>query len=248
MPTVSVFYGILIRMFFLRSPTARIFMRDTASSRPRSQSKRLKLRRVSCPSRALILVREWAMIHREELREDWQLCRANATPGKIEPLVLSARSYVKGVMYWDIVEVEPRPDYCLFVRFKDKPRVQARLHVQRAVRREHPPDGLTHEPRRGHGSGKRGDDPSGVSRRRGRPRSDAVEYDHLVAPAPQFVGAGKADHARPDDDRPAHDALCLGTGREEPSEARDMQEPGARMGTRTRPLGMRSRVRGRADR
>ena len=22
-------------------------------------------------------------------------------------------------MYWDIVEVVPRPDYCLFVRFKD---------------------------------------------------------------------------------------------------------------------------------
>jgi hypothetical protein len=35
------------------------------------------------PSRALILVREWAMIH----REDWRLCRTNATPGKIEPLV-----------------------------------------------------------------------------------------------------------------------------------------------------------------
>jgi hypothetical protein len=38
------------------------------------------------PSRALILVREWAMIHREELREDRQLCRANAVPEKIEPL------------------------------------------------------------------------------------------------------------------------------------------------------------------
>jgi hypothetical protein len=37
------------------------------------------------PSRALILVRE-AMIHREELREDWRLCRMNAVPEKIEPL------------------------------------------------------------------------------------------------------------------------------------------------------------------
>lgn len=38
------------------------------------------------PNRALDLVREWAMIHREELREDWLLCRANAAPAKIEPL------------------------------------------------------------------------------------------------------------------------------------------------------------------
>ena len=38
------------------------------------------------PNRALNLVREWAMIHTEELREDWQLCRTNAVPAKIEPL------------------------------------------------------------------------------------------------------------------------------------------------------------------
>jgi hypothetical protein len=38
------------------------------------------------PSRALNLVQEWAMIHREELLEDWRLCRENALPAKIEPL------------------------------------------------------------------------------------------------------------------------------------------------------------------
>jgi len=38
------------------------------------------------PNRALNLVREWAMIHKEELREDWQLCRTNAVPTEIEPL------------------------------------------------------------------------------------------------------------------------------------------------------------------
>ena len=38
------------------------------------------------PIRALNLVREWAMIHQEELREDWALCRANAVPAKIQPL------------------------------------------------------------------------------------------------------------------------------------------------------------------
>jgi Domain of unknown function (DUF4160) len=39
------------------------------------------------PARALRLVAEWAGAHRMELMEDWRLCRANATPAKIEPLV-----------------------------------------------------------------------------------------------------------------------------------------------------------------
>jgi len=38
------------------------------------------------PRRALGLVQEWAMIHREELQEDWRLSRENALPAKIEPL------------------------------------------------------------------------------------------------------------------------------------------------------------------
>jgi hypothetical protein len=38
------------------------------------------------PNRALSLVREWAMIHTGELRKDWQLCRTNTAPAKIEPL------------------------------------------------------------------------------------------------------------------------------------------------------------------
>ena len=31
-------------------------------------------------------------------------------------------------MYWDVVEVIPEPDYCLFVRFKDGLRGRVRLH------------------------------------------------------------------------------------------------------------------------
>jgi Domain of unknown function (DUF4160) len=38
------------------------------------------------PRRALNLVQEWAMIHREELLEDWRLCRDNVQPNKVEPL------------------------------------------------------------------------------------------------------------------------------------------------------------------
>ena len=38
------------------------------------------------PGRGLSLVQEWAMIHKEELLEDWRLCREKALPAKIEPL------------------------------------------------------------------------------------------------------------------------------------------------------------------
>jgi hypothetical protein len=38
------------------------------------------------PSRALNMVQEWAMIHKQELVEDWRLCRDNEQPNKVEPL------------------------------------------------------------------------------------------------------------------------------------------------------------------
>ncbi len=38
------------------------------------------------PRRGLSLVQEWAIIHREELLEDWRLCRENSLPAKIAPL------------------------------------------------------------------------------------------------------------------------------------------------------------------
>ncbi len=38
------------------------------------------------PARAFTLVRDWAMIHKAELFEDWRLCRENRAPAKIEPL------------------------------------------------------------------------------------------------------------------------------------------------------------------
>jgi len=38
------------------------------------------------PRRALNLVGKWAMMHREELLEDWRFCRENTVPTRIEPL------------------------------------------------------------------------------------------------------------------------------------------------------------------
>jgi len=40
----------------------------------------------SLPKRALNLTIEWAIEHRLELMEDWDLCQAKQLPKKIQPL------------------------------------------------------------------------------------------------------------------------------------------------------------------
>ena len=85
MPTISVFYGILIRMFFNDHAPPHFHARygpfeaiiDIGT---------LAILQGQLPSRALNLVQEWTMIHREELLEDCRLCRDNQRPNKVEPL------------------------------------------------------------------------------------------------------------------------------------------------------------------
>lgn len=61
-----------------------IFTLDMASSRIDLSS--LEVIEGELPRRALSLVQEWAMIHREELVENWELCREKSQPTKIDPL------------------------------------------------------------------------------------------------------------------------------------------------------------------
>jgi hypothetical protein len=46
----------------------------------------LRVTRGSLPHRALALVLEWAVDHREELLEDWNLCNQLKPPKPIPPL------------------------------------------------------------------------------------------------------------------------------------------------------------------
>jgi len=46
----------------------------------------LKVTKGKMPRRALALVLEWASEHREELFEDWELCRLQQPPKRISPL------------------------------------------------------------------------------------------------------------------------------------------------------------------
>jgi hypothetical protein len=85
MPELSRFFGIVIRMFFndhqpphfhaLYSEHEALIEIDT-----------LAVFRGELPRRALALVLEWATLHREELRRDWELARGGQPPEPIAPL------------------------------------------------------------------------------------------------------------------------------------------------------------------
>ena len=85
MPTVSAFYGILIRMFFNDHAPPNFHARY-GEFEATIEIRTLEIIHGQLPNRAFNLVQEWAMIHREELLEGWQRCRENAAPAKIEPL------------------------------------------------------------------------------------------------------------------------------------------------------------------
>ncbi len=86
MPTISVFYGIVIRMYYNDHAPPHFHARygeDEATIEIES----LRVLAGALPRRALELVTAWAAAHRAELYEDWNRCRDNRAPEKIEPLV-----------------------------------------------------------------------------------------------------------------------------------------------------------------
>jgi hypothetical protein len=85
MPTISAFYGILIRMFFNDHAPPHFHARY-GEFEATIDIDTLEVMQGELPSRALNLVKEGAMINREQLQEDWRLCRENAPPAKIAPL------------------------------------------------------------------------------------------------------------------------------------------------------------------
>ena len=85
MPTISSFYGILIQMFW-NDHAPPHFHALYAEYEISIDIKTLEVASGSMPSRALALLLEWAVDHRKELLEDWELCRQSILPKKISPL------------------------------------------------------------------------------------------------------------------------------------------------------------------
>lgn len=85
MPTISTFYGILIKMFFNDHAPAH-FHAEYAEFKAIIDIERLEMIEGNLPRRALELVLDWAELHKEELINDWNLCLAKQQPKQIEPL------------------------------------------------------------------------------------------------------------------------------------------------------------------
>ena len=85
MPEISRFFGIVIAMYYNDHQPPH-FHALYAEHEARISIDSLELLRGSLPRRAMALVLEWAALHRDELRADWDLSRSGARPRPIAPL------------------------------------------------------------------------------------------------------------------------------------------------------------------
>lgn len=86
MPTISAFYGIVIKMFF-NDHVPPHFHAEYSEFQATVDIHNLQVLEGQLPRRALNLVLDWAELHREELLQDWNLCRAKEAPKPIAPLL-----------------------------------------------------------------------------------------------------------------------------------------------------------------
>ena len=87
MPTISMFFGIIIRMYFAPSE------HNPPHVHAYYQEHKTIIRISDCevidgqvPPRQLRLILAWIEIHRDELLADWELCQNGEKPFQIEPL------------------------------------------------------------------------------------------------------------------------------------------------------------------
>jgi hypothetical protein len=84
-PTISVFYGIVIQIFWNEHAPPH-FHALYGEHEALIDLRDLSVMRGSLPRRAMALVIEWATDHRDDIMEDWNLCRQLQPPKPIEPL------------------------------------------------------------------------------------------------------------------------------------------------------------------
>ena len=85
MPTISVFYGIIIQMYWNEHNPPH-FHAKYGEFEALIGIKDFSLIQGKLPSKALALVIEWASIHQEELLQNWELGKQDNSFKKIEPL------------------------------------------------------------------------------------------------------------------------------------------------------------------
>lgn len=85
MPTISRFYGIVIRMYF-SDHTPPHFHAVYSGDEAVIVIATGEILRGALPDRALRMVRQWASIHRDELVANWERTQIPEPPTPIAPL------------------------------------------------------------------------------------------------------------------------------------------------------------------
>ena len=85
MPTISMFYGILIKMFFDDHAPPH-FHAEYGECELLITISPIKIIKGDGPKRVKSMVLEWTALHQEELLRDWELCKNMQPPLAIEPL------------------------------------------------------------------------------------------------------------------------------------------------------------------
>jgi hypothetical protein len=87
MPTISTFYGIIVRMYYApgehNPPHFHVYYNEYKAT---FSVETLELTQGELPRRQLRLVQAWAELHREELAADWTLVANGEEPSRIPPL------------------------------------------------------------------------------------------------------------------------------------------------------------------
>ncbi|MEZ5671784.1 MAG: DUF4160 domain-containing protein [Thiotrichaceae bacterium] len=87
MPTISMFYGIIIRMYFApdehNPPHFHAYYNEFKATIGLDT---LEIMEGSLPRKQLRLVQAWAELHYDELQANWQMAMNGEHPYKIEPL------------------------------------------------------------------------------------------------------------------------------------------------------------------
>ena len=85
MPIISMFYGIIIRMYF-NDHVPPHFHAHYGEHQGEITIETLEILKGKLPNRVLGLVLEWAALHRNELRADWERARNEQPLEPIQPL------------------------------------------------------------------------------------------------------------------------------------------------------------------
>ena len=86
MPTICIFLGIVVRMYYDEHapPHFHVIYNEYEAS---VSIQDLKVIKGTLPGRVLGLIIEWASAHQAELFKNWSRCEKHEQPSKIEPLV-----------------------------------------------------------------------------------------------------------------------------------------------------------------